>query len=153
MNAQFNRDLNTYRGFVPAKSIKAQGLISPNFGYTFKMPTGNGTYQGVYVGAGPYLAIGTDLAFDNQLRTIFASTQNVVMPNTTFTTTDNSAGQLAMSVTVGYRRGSHYRVIPRARTSSRGCTLRPTIITCVVFVMTMRTWHSCLIRIRQGSSH
>ncbi len=103
VNAQFNRDLNTYRGFVPAKNIKAQGLISPDFGYTFKMPTGNGTYQGVYVGAGPYLAIGTDFAFDNQLRTIFASTQNMVMPNTTFTTTDNSAGQLAMSVTVGYR--------------------------------------------------
>lgn len=103
VNAQFNRDLNSYRGFVPAKNIKAQGLASPSFGHTFKVPTGNGTYQGVYVGAGPYLAIGTDFNFDDQLRTIFASSQDVVMPNTTFAITDRSAGQLAMAVTMGYR--------------------------------------------------
>jgi len=103
VNAHFNRDLNTYKGFVPAKNINAQGLVSPDFGYTFKIPTGNETYQGVHVGAGPYFALGTDFAFDDQLRTIFASSQNVVMPNTTFAINDTTAAQLAMAVTVGYR--------------------------------------------------
>ena len=35
-NGELSRDLNVYRGFSPATSVAAEGLASPNWGYTFK---------------------------------------------------------------------------------------------------------------------
>ena len=35
-----NRDLNAYRVFSPATSVTAEGLASPNWGYTFKVARG-----------------------------------------------------------------------------------------------------------------
>src|SRR5688572_613079 len=63
-----NRDLNTYRGFKPAQHIHAQGLIAPSWGKTLRVAgSSDGASHGVYVGAGPYMAIGTDLDFDPRL--------------------------------------------------------------------------------------
>src|SRR5262245_27051786 len=67
-NAELSRDLNRYRGFAPANQPRAEGLASPNWGKTFKVKTGpGGAFQGIYVGAGPYLAMQTDVNFDQQL--------------------------------------------------------------------------------------
>jgi hypothetical protein len=104
VNAQLSRDLNTYRGFTPARELHAQGLVSPSFGKTLKIKTnGNGGYQGIYVGAGPYLHIGTAVQFDQQLIDIFSSSTNVYKPNTHFVIGDDTTGQAALAFTGGYR--------------------------------------------------
>ena len=55
-NGELSRDLNDYRGFSPATSVSAEGLASPNWGKTFKLSQNtNGSFQGIYAGAGPYL--------------------------------------------------------------------------------------------------
>src|SRR5688572_81499 len=98
-----NRDLNTYRGFKPAQHIHAQGLIAPSWGKTLRVGFGDGVYHGVYVGAGPYMAIGTDLDFDQRLIDVFSSSTNVYHPNSTYTIGDATNGQAAIAITGGYR--------------------------------------------------
>jgi hypothetical protein len=97
-----NRDLNTYKGFKPAQHIHAQGLIAPSWGKTLRVAgSSDGASHGIYVGAGPYLAIGTDLDFDQRL--IDSSSANVYHPNSTYAIGDITTGQAAMAITGGYR--------------------------------------------------
>ncbi len=104
VDATFNRDLNTYRGFVPTDKLVAEGLASPNWGKTFKLQKkNNGSFQGFYVGAGPYLSVKTDLNFDQGLIDVLGSAAPVQIPNREFVITDSSSGQLALAITGGYR--------------------------------------------------
>src|SRR5262245_16482210 len=104
VNAGLSRNLNTYRGFVPAREIRAQGLASPSFGHTFRLIGNNDeTSHGVYVGAGPYLAIGTEFNLDQQLLNLLSSKQDVFLPNASLRIRNNSAGQAAFAITTGYR--------------------------------------------------
>ena len=73
-NGTLSRDLNDYRGFSPATSVSAEGLASPGWGRTIKVREGgNGSFQGVYVGAGPYLSMKTSAMIDPALAAVFAS--------------------------------------------------------------------------------
>lgn len=104
VNAQLRRDLNTYRGFAPEPEIRAQGLVAPSWGKTLPLvKDGNGGFHGIYVGAGPYLSIGTAMQFDQQLISILSSPTNVYIPNTSFLIGDTTTGQAAFAVTGGYR--------------------------------------------------
>jgi len=98
-----NRDLNTYKGFKPAQHIHAQGLISPSWGTTLRVGSANGNSHGIYVGAGPYLAIGTDLDFDQRLIDVFSSSTNLYHPNSSYVIGDVTNGQAAVALTGGYR--------------------------------------------------
>jgi len=99
-----NRDLNTYRGFKPAQHIEAQGLIAPTWGKTLRfLGSADGPFQGIYVGAGPYLSIGTDLDFDQKLIDVFSSSTNLYHPNNTYVIGDVTTGQAALKITGGYR--------------------------------------------------
>ena len=105
VNGRIDRDLNTYRGFAPSQEIKATGLISPSFGKTIRV-VGDKTSErshGIYVGAGPYMSLGTALSFDPALIAIFASPTPVYSPNTTFQIGDITEGQGALAITGGYR--------------------------------------------------
>lgn len=103
-DAELSRNLNDYRGFSPPENYLAEGLLAPNWGYTFKfLGRDNQSFQGFYVGAGPYLSLHTDLHFDPALLRIFASTQDVTVPNTSFFVTNNSSEQAAAAITGGYR--------------------------------------------------
>jgi hypothetical protein len=105
VNATLSRDLNNYRGFIPAREITAQGLAAPTFGHVFRFRRDtNGNFDGIYVGAGPYLFAKTVFNIDDQLRQLLASSQDVVLRNTTLRLTDQSAGEGASAFTVGYRR-------------------------------------------------
>ena len=64
VNRQLNRDLNTYRGFVPASELEAEGLLFFTFGKTVKVVEQENGFQGFYVGAGPYLSVDTTLNID-----------------------------------------------------------------------------------------
>jgi hypothetical protein len=105
VNGSFSRDLNNYRGFTPAQEIRAIGLISPTWGKTIPVVrnSGGGSTHGVYVGAGPYISLGTNLNFDPKLISILSSSTDVYMPNTTFLIGDDTTGQAALSITGGYR--------------------------------------------------
>jgi hypothetical protein len=103
VNARLDRDLNTYRGFVPEGEIRAEGLASPRFGHTFRIQSDGGAFQGVYFGAGPHLSIRTDFQMDEQLREILSATSDTYLPNRTFLITDQTSGQAAIGLTAGYR--------------------------------------------------
>jgi len=101
---ELNRDLNTYRGFNPATSVTAEGLASPNWGYTFKIKKSpNGAFQGVYAGGGLYFSMKTAAEIDPALAAVFSSPTPVYVPNTSFTMSNNTESQFGMAITGGYR--------------------------------------------------
>ena len=101
-NATLSRDLSRYKGFVPAPDLLAEGLAKPLWGGTLKFHrTQSGSYQGVYIGAGPYLALTNHSTFDQQLLNVLSTgvnAANAVMPIANFDT-----GQAAVAAVVGYR--------------------------------------------------
>jgi hypothetical protein len=105
IDSGFDRDLNTYRGFAPPEHLVAGGLLAPSWGYTFKLQRGaNQSFQGLYLGAGPYVALQTDLRFDPQLVSILGSPVAVTVPaNTTFVSGNSTVQQTAIALTAGYR--------------------------------------------------
>jgi hypothetical protein len=118
VNGQVSRDLNVYRGFIPARNMVAQGLINPSFGKTFRVHKGDdGSFQGFYVGAGPYVGLGTNFAADPTLIGILSSSTNVYLPNSTLTLDDNSNLQAAAAVTIGYR--AHFSMPGQAASGSK----------------------------------
>jgi hypothetical protein len=105
VDAGFNRNLNTYRGFTPPEHMVAGGVFAPNWGHTFKFHRGaNNSFQGIYVGAGPHISLQTDLRFDPRLIAILGSPVNVAVPaNSTLFATNSASQQTAIAVTGGYR--------------------------------------------------
>lgn len=103
-NAQLSRDLNRYRGAAPANQPRAEGLSSPSWGKTFKVKQGSGgAFQGIFVGAGPYFAMQTDVSFDQQLIDILGSETDVYVPNAQMPMGSTTRGQIAMAIVGGYR--------------------------------------------------
>jgi len=101
-NATLSRDLTKYKGFVPANELLAEGLVAPSFGGTIKLHRGaGGGFQGLYIGAGPYLSLHTSATIDPALTGVLSSGVNV--PNVQFPITNADEGQLALAVTGGYR--------------------------------------------------
>ena len=101
-NATFSRDLSRYQGFVPASDVLAEGLASPNWGGTIKFHrTDTGGYQGIYIGAGPYLSLQDHATFDQQLINVL--TTGVNARNTVMPIVNSDTGQAALDVRVGYR--------------------------------------------------
>ncbi len=59
-DARLNSDPNAYSGFETARLDFVEGLIAPNWGYTFMLHEDDRSFQGIYVGAGPYVAVRAD---------------------------------------------------------------------------------------------
>ena len=103
-NATLSRDLNSYRGFVPAQQPVAEGLLHTTYGFTIPVARGgSGAFHGVYVGAGPYFSMRAALGIDQQLIDLLASETDVYRPNAHFGLGIDSRNQLALAVTGGYR--------------------------------------------------
>ena len=102
-NASLQPDFSAYQGFAPA-SMTARGVIAPKYGPTIWLHEGeSGTRHGLFVGAGPHLALRTRLATDPRLALALdtggessVGTQRLSMNNT-------STAQLASAFTAGYR--------------------------------------------------
>lgn len=103
VQADLNRDLNSYRGFSPVSRIEEMGLFSPNWGKAFRVAGSGDVRHEIYAGAGPYVSLGTNLLFDQALINILQSSTNVYVPNTSFVIADNTTGQGAVAITGGYR--------------------------------------------------
>jgi hypothetical protein len=104
INGDLSRNLNDYHGINFTNHLKSEGLASPSWGKTIKFrKRSDGSFQGVYAGAGPYFSAGSDLTIDKGLTDVLASKTDIAIPNRNFLITDESTGQLAMAVTGGYR--------------------------------------------------
>jgi hypothetical protein len=103
-NAEISRDLNAYRGFRLSPDPLAEGLASPDWGYTFRFSgEKDGPFQGIYVGAGPYLSMRTSAVIDDRIIQTFDSPTNVYFRNSALSIGNNTTTQLAMSIVGGYR--------------------------------------------------
>jgi hypothetical protein len=103
VNAGISPDLNDYRGFLPRSSIDAHSVINPRFGKTFWLFDNGYTFNGVYLGAGPYMTFGTEVDFDEELIDLLEGTSDTYVPNTTFTIQNATDAEAALSFTGGYR--------------------------------------------------
>ena len=103
VRAQLEPDLNAYRGFEIDPSITAEGLISENWGKTFMMHEGDRSFQGIYVGAGPYLAARAYAEFDSELVNLLNSPVDTYLPAASFGIGGGETDQLALAITGGYR--------------------------------------------------
>lgn len=103
-NAELSRDLNRYRGVAPSNQPRAEGLAAPSWGKTIKVKQGPGNaFQGVYVGAGPYLAMQTDVNFDQQLVDVLGAQTDVYVPNAQMRMGSTTRGEMAAAIIGGYR--------------------------------------------------
>jgi len=103
-NGELNRDLNTYRQFSPATDVFAEGLASPNWGHTFKLKRNpSGAFHGVYAGGGLYFSMKSAARIDPALASLFSSSTQVYVPNTSFYMSNNTESQFGMAITGGYR--------------------------------------------------
>jgi hypothetical protein len=100
-NAELSRDLSKYRGFAPASTLLGEGLAAPNFGGTIKVKKNGSDFQGIYVGAGPYLSMHSDANIAQGLIDVLSTGINA--RNAQFPITNNDEFQLALAVTGGYR--------------------------------------------------
>jgi len=105
INSGLSRDLNAYRGFVPKSTYTGAGLVSPTWGKTIRVfgEKNSNKYHGVYIGAGPYLSVGTDATIDPELINLLASSTDIYSPNRTFLVQNTTDGQLAGAIALGYR--------------------------------------------------
>ena len=62
-----------------------------------------GSFQGVYVGAGPYLSMRIDSGIDDRLTQMLGADERVYFPNAQLTTRNATLGQAALAITGGYR--------------------------------------------------
>jgi hypothetical protein len=103
VHAQLQADLNTYRGFELDPSVSAEGLISENWGKTFMVHQGDRSFQGIYAGAGPYLAADAYAEFDRDLVTLMNSDADRYLPDASLRIGGGETDQLALAITGGYR--------------------------------------------------
>src|SRR6185295_7023751 len=103
VNGNLHKNLNDYRGFVPKSPLVSRGLFSPDFGKTIRFMKVGKLYQGIFIGAGPYLTAGTALAIDQALLDAWSGASAGVPPNSVLHFDDTTSAQMALSVTGGYR--------------------------------------------------
>ena len=102
--ATVSRDLSDYRGYKLANQPVAEGLASPSWGGTIRFRgEAGGPFQGVYVGAGPYLSMRTLATIDQRVVDILASDTALRFNNTSYPIGTDVEGQVAMAITGGYR--------------------------------------------------
>ena len=102
--ATLSLDLSDYRGYKLANQPVAEGLASPSWGATIRVRGDrDGPFQGIYVGAGPYLSMRAVAAIDPRVVDILASDDPLRFPNTQYLLGSDLQGQFAMAITGGYR--------------------------------------------------
>jgi len=102
VNGTISRDLATYSSFHMPDSVTAEGLASPAWGGIIKFAKqSSGAFQGIFIGAGPYLSFGTDAGIDPRLTDILETGAHYA--NSSLVVQDASRVQLAASIVVGYR--------------------------------------------------
>jgi len=106
VNARLNSDLNSYRdpgGFDGGLITDVEGLVSMTWGKTFMLRQGDRSFQGIYIGAGPYLGSQADFNFDSDFEKVLDGSTNRYVRSASMTVGGGEADQLALDVTGSYR--------------------------------------------------
>jgi len=103
MDARLEPDLNAYSGADVPATTSYEGLILENWGKTFMLRQDDRSFQGIYVGAGPYFAVRADAEFDGELMRVLNSSGNRYVPAATLGLGGGETDQLALAITGGYR--------------------------------------------------
>ncbi len=103
VHARVKSDLNAYSGSDVPLSTFAEGLVSPTWGKTFMLHQDDRSFQGIFVGAGPYLAARAFAVFDSELVEVLNGSGDRYIPAATLGIGGGETDQLALSITGGYR--------------------------------------------------
>ena len=103
VNASRAPDVNAYSGFELPVVTGAEGLVSLTWGKTFMLHEGDRSFQGIYVGAGPYLASQAFFDFDSELEQILSGSGARYVPSATLGMGGGETDQLALDITGSYR--------------------------------------------------
>ena len=106
-NGELSRDFRAYRQIELPDRILWEGLAAPNWGRTFTVSgERDGFFQGIYIGAGPYVSGRTDTSIDPDLiRTLarIAEADDDLPADLSFNSDHATVIQIAATVTGGYR--------------------------------------------------
>jgi len=105
INAQLQSDLNAYRGggFDTPLKTSAEGLMAMTWGHTFMLHEGDRSFQGIYVGAGPYLAAQAYADYDAEFEKLLNSETDRYVRSVTMGVGGGETDQLALDITGSYR--------------------------------------------------
>jgi len=103
VHASLQPDLNSYSGFALPILTESEGLMSLTWGKTFMIQEGTRSFQGIYVGAGPYLAAKATFDFDGELERILSGTGNRYVPFASMGIGGGETDELALDITGSYR--------------------------------------------------
>ena len=103
LNARLQSDPNAYSGFELPVLTEAEGLVSLTWGKTFMLHQTDRSFQGIYVGAGPYLASQAFFDFDSELEQILSGSGARYVPFATLGMGGGETDQLALDITGSYR--------------------------------------------------
>jgi len=103
VNGNLNRDLSAYKGFVPKSPIKMSGTFTPDYGKTIRLLKVGKLYQGIFVGAGPYLTASTNLDVDPSLLANWSGAASSIPTSASLYFDNLTESQAAASITGGYR--------------------------------------------------
>jgi hypothetical protein len=101
-DARLNSDLNAYSGFQTDRWDFVEGLIAPNWGYTFMLQEDDRSFQGIYVGAGPYLAVRADYGVNSAFQKVLDGSGNTYVPAATLGLDGGTRQQTALDITGAY---------------------------------------------------
>ena len=105
IKAQLQSDLNAYRGegFDPPLVTSAEGLMAMTWGHTFMLRESDRSFQGIYVGAGPYLAAQAYADFDAEFEKLLNSDTDRYVRSASMGIGGGETDQLALDITGSYR--------------------------------------------------
>ena len=101
-DARLDSDLNAYSGFQTDRWDFVEGLIAPNWGYTFMLQEDDRSFQGIYVGAGPYLAGRADYNVSSDFKKILDGSGDTYIPFATIGLGGATRQQTALDITGAY---------------------------------------------------
>jgi hypothetical protein len=103
LNASLQSDPNAYSGFQLPVVTDAEGLVSLTWGKTFMLHQDERSFQGIYVGAGPYLGSEAFFVFDTELEQILSGSGNRYVPSASLGMGGGETDALAVDITGSYR--------------------------------------------------
>ena len=105
INAQLQSDLNAYRegGFDTPLKTSEEGLMAITWGHTFMLHESDRSFQGIYVGAGPYLAAQAYADFDAEFEKLLNSATDRYVRSASMGIGGGETDQLALDITGSYR--------------------------------------------------
>jgi hypothetical protein len=103
LHATVQSDPNAYSGFQLPIVTDTEGLMSLTWGKTFMLHETDRSFQGIYVGAGPYLAAQAFFDFDAGLEQILSGSGDRYVPSATLAMGGGETDQLALDITGSYR--------------------------------------------------